>query len=545
METLKAQLLRIQQQLSGLSASQKMLTVSLVTIMVMTLVWLSRYAGTAEYEPVLDQSLSAQDVGQIKAALDAHNIPANVVGDRVMVPADRKLEAFAMLAYNNALPSNISGAWDEMSKQMSPWDSTSKTDTLRNHMKEQMLSDVIAGFFPGVSKANVIINPVSERRVGASLVPTAAVQIATRGDDLNVKRLVDAAASTVASAVSGLSKSQVSVVINGIPHQVQDNSDGFSSGDLQDQIDALEKSTCEKIAGILMPSALVAVKCDIDNTSSLQTVQGYDKAKSLIVEKKIETSSEENSQPASGGPEPGAVPNTGLSIAQAAPAAGPTNTSEKNDTEMQIYPGMTTEQINKPAGRATVISAAVRLPRSYLIAKYKSAIPDGKEPDDTMLTTLAAAEFAQIRKDVQNATGVKSDDSISVDTYWDTGAPLLLASGNESATSTSNVASMLTGHVKEIAVGALALMSLFMVSSIVKKNSPAPPVPMPVMEQETPHLVGEERVAGIATHGDAMLDGMEMDEDAVKAHQMVEQVSTMVKEDPDAAASLVKRWLNR
>jgi flagellar biosynthesis/type III secretory pathway M-ring protein FliF/YscJ len=37
---------------------------------------------------------------------------------------------------------------------------------------------------------------------------------------------------------------------------------------------------------------------------------------------------------------------------------------------------------------------------------------------------------------------------------------------------------------------------------------------------------------------------MEMDEDAVKAQQMVEQVKTMVKENPDAAANLVKRWLN-
>ena len=35
------------------------------------------------------------------------------------------------------------------------------------------------------------------------------------------------------------------------------------------------------------------------------------------------------------------------------------------------------------------------------------------------------------------------------------------------------------------------------------------------------------------------------DEDTIKAQQMVEQVSTMVKENPDAAASLVKRWLNR
>jgi flagellar biosynthesis/type III secretory pathway M-ring protein FliF/YscJ len=38
---------------------------------------------------------------------------------------------------------------------------------------------------------------------------------------------------------------------------------------------------------------------------------------------------------------------------------------------------------------------------------------------------------------------------------------------------------------------------------------------------------------------------MELDQDAVHAQQMVEQVSTMVKENPDAAANLVKRWLNK
>ena len=42
-----------------------------------------------------------------------------------------------------------------------------------------------------------------------------------------------------------------------------------------------------------------------------------------------------------------------------------------------------------------------------------------------------------------------------------------------------------------------------------------------------------------------MLDGMELDEDTIKAQQMVEQVATLVKENPDSAANLVKRWLNR
>jgi flagellar biosynthesis/type III secretory pathway M-ring protein FliF/YscJ len=42
-----------------------------------------------------------------------------------------------------------------------------------------------------------------------------------------------------------------------------------------------------------------------------------------------------------------------------------------------------------------------------------------------------------------------------------------------------------------------------------------------------------------------MLDAMELDEDAVRTQQMLDQVSTMVAENPDGAATLVKRWMNR
>ena len=55
MDFLKSQLDRIQQQLAGLNASQKMLTGSLIVIMVMTLFYWGRYAGSPEMEPLLDQ----------------------------------------------------------------------------------------------------------------------------------------------------------------------------------------------------------------------------------------------------------------------------------------------------------------------------------------------------------------------------------------------------------------------------------------------------------------------------------------------------------
>jgi flagellar biosynthesis/type III secretory pathway M-ring protein FliF/YscJ len=84
-----------------------------------------------------------------------------------------------------------------------------------------------------------------------------------------------------------------------------------------------------------------------------------------------------------------------------------------------------------------------------------------------------------------------------------------------------------------------------MVSNMVKKGAPAPIVIPPPEPKVTPTLPSAEEAVGEATEGDAMLDGMELDEDSVKAQQMLSQVSEMVGENPEAAANLVKRWLNR
>jgi flagellar biosynthesis/type III secretory pathway M-ring protein FliF/YscJ len=52
-------------------------------------------------------------------------------------------------------------------------------------------------------------------------------------------------------------------------------------------------------------------------------------------------------------------------------------------------------------------------------------------------------------------------------------------------------------------------------------------------------------MVGEVAEGDRTMEGMELDEESLKTQQMIEQVSSMVTENPDAAANLVKRWLNR
>jgi len=90
-------------------------------------------------------------------------------------------------------------------------------------------------------------------------------------------------------------------------------------------------------------------------------------------------------------------------------------------------------------------------------------------------------------------------------------------------------------------------------ATMVRKSTPAP-LAMPSLAGVGPAaetasrvnpLGSGESVAGEVGTGNGALDGMEMDEDAVRTQQMLDQVSTMVKENPDGAAQLVKRWLSR
>ena len=164
MDFIKAQLDRIQQQLAGLSATQRMLTASLVAIMLITVVWWGKYAGEAEMVPLVTQSLTAAQIGQMQGVLGDRGITTQISGDRLMVHADRRLEALSALTFARAMPRLTDDGFKEMLTQMNPFDSIEKSDKMWNHQKQAFLSQVIGGM-QGVAKADVMIDPTSSRRI--------------------------------------------------------------------------------------------------------------------------------------------------------------------------------------------------------------------------------------------------------------------------------------------------------------------------------------------------------------------------------------------
>jgi flagellar biosynthesis/type III secretory pathway M-ring protein FliF/YscJ len=488
----------------------------------------------------------------MQTALAAHGIEAKILNDRLMVPVERHLEAVASLTYDDALPDKGANVWDEMFKQMSPWDPASKTDSIRNHGTELLLQQVI-GRFPDVAKATVVINPKAERRIGGSVEPGASVALFTRSHDgSKVKRLRDAAAAMVSSAVSGLSRKNVTVVIDGILQRTQDSADAIG-GELYDQIRMLREENEERIIRLLAPGTRVAVNVELETTSTQEHRETYDPTKTFSKEKSIENQTDETSQPSQQNAEPGALTNTSLVLNGPAPqAGGATSNSEKSKTDMVTFASKSDMTIISPAGKPTVVSAAVSLPRSVYVNRFKNQNPAAKDADEKAVQTLFELEKPSIRDTVVKALNLKSEQDLALTIYDDSAQPMLTGvgagggGGVETGTGGSALGAMVGTHAKEIVVGLLAAISLFMVSTIVRKGAPAPVIAAEAAPRETPRLGTTEDVAGIAG-GDAntTLDAVEMDEGTIKAQQMVEQVATMVEENPDAAANLVKRWLNR
>jgi flagellar M-ring protein FliF len=548
MDTLKKQLERIQQQLAGLSASQKMLTASLLAIMVMTFLWWGRYAANTEMEDVFNQSLTGEDMQNIKRVLTTEGIRFEPAGDRIRVPSDKKDYAVAALAYAQVVPKNSSGSFDDFMGKISPFTPPQMGDKMINEFGQNRLAAIIS-LLPEVADANVIIDPSHERVVGGNVEPSASVSVRMKNGAAGDKHLAQAIATFVSGSNAQLRRSRVSVLIEGHPYTIRDADPNLPDGDADELLMRNETHYQEQVKEALSVygNVVAVVHAKIDLVQSKQTETVVSTVISKPKSSETDSSKTTSAEPASG--EPGAQSNTGASVPQpgaATAATGAATETEHNKDEFENFPNRKTVDSSKSPGEAKAISASISVPRNYFVQKLKEIDPSTKQPNPKDVEALFVKERDDIVGMVRNAIGIEDPKAVALVLGPD--LPMLMATEATAAAGTSGGAGLgfsLTSHIREIAVGLLALLSLFMVSMMVKKSVPAPVIAAAVEIPEPPTLGGNFQIAGEVAEGGQTLDGMELDEDAVKAQQMVEQVSTMVKENPDAAANLVKRWLNR
>jgi flagellar biosynthesis/type III secretory pathway M-ring protein FliF/YscJ len=547
MDILKAQLDRLSEQLKGLSATQKMLAMALVAILAMTLVWWGRYASEPDMVILLDQSLAAPDIAQITSMLDGKQITYRMNGDRILVPTDRKFEILADLNYSNKLPHDMATGFDKMAENISPWDSQNVTDAKFNHAKELTLAQVLS-LTPGVASATVMIDQTSESHIDRTVQPSATVNIITRDGHTHSRQLVTAVAALVSGAVAELIPSRVNVVIDGVSYPIPNATDD-SLGDADASIDiirATETMYREKVLSSFayIQGLMVSVTVDLDTKSTHTEKTSVDVKSSLHAPSETSETSDEKTTVTPGVQESGVASNTAVSLTGTTPGGSVTEIKTTQTEGFLNVPAETHEVIHQAAGTATPVAASIQVPRSFFVNEYKSN-NGNKEPDDAALSAYRTARLADIRKTVMSCCDLKSEDAVVASMYTDM---LPMAAANPVLLGAPGPApSAMSAYGKQIGVGALAAVSLLMMMLMVRRSAPGPVVAAAASADTSGvKLRGNvQEVVGEASDGEAVIDAIEMDEEAVKTQQVLRQVGQMVSSNPDAAASLVKRWMNR
>lgn len=547
MDALKQQLQKIQEQLGALSGTQRMLVFSLVTVMVLTVLLWSRYAATPDVIPLLNQAVRDQDLVQIQNALQGRGISVRSSNGNLMVSPDDRLRALAVIAPMNLLPSNSTNLMDEYLNGGNPFESQNKNDKRFQLFLSQQLRNTIL-MMDGVREASVTIDPSNQFRFGATISPTAAVFVKTTSPEIANSAFVDGVAALVTGSVAGLKKTDVKMVIN---NRSRNTDSGLGSGsfgtDLLERQAQWEDFNVKKVRGYLshIDGLQVALSVKINLESRQRRTHSIDDVKSKEAEINAKTSESGNSTPPPA--DPGVAANTGTLLA-IPPAGGNNSTTEDTVTKMENFASTTDESTTIPAGEATVVAATVAIPRSFFVNSIRGRDPSAKEPDQNAVDAQIAAERPTLQESVKNALGMSDAQNVLITSYVDTASAILPpdSAGGGGAGGIFTVA--LGGNMKEVLIGGLALVSLFMLMMIVRKATPAPlrvPEPAKKSRPDIGEVDGNEPLIGIAASGNPTLEAMELGPDDMESQQVVDQVNSMVKEDPEAASQLIKRWLNR
>jgi flagellar M-ring protein FliF len=542
MEFLRKLIVQTKAHLQGLTLSQRLAIGSCVALIAVALFLVARWASEPAMVSLLDQPLSAEEMARVQQHLDASGTTYTVVGDAIRVPVDKRARLLAQLGQQRLLPNDISITFNKIvGENSNPWLSPQEADRRWNLARANELSRVLREF-DGIRDARVFIDNTARRVVGQPNVqPTASVFVKLADGEGLDKERVRAIASLVASAVSSLSVHNVNVVdaTSGRSASVNRPEDASAFDDLEDR-QKKEAYFADKVRTLLayIPGLMVKVHADMDGESRQEVIKKY--GKPAPSRESNDTTTMTRSSPAD---EPGLKPNATAAVSGGAPAEN----METNHSEMEYKSEVdeTVTRTESPRHAIKSLAASVNIPKSYLLSVFKPQ----KEPSEQELDTLSTELRDKIKRQVMNVLNVPTgaEDRVRVDWFPDVAA--VAYTQTMDAASVGGVVNLVQNYWDKAGIGALAALGLLMMLMMVRKVGEGPVLPgeePPMLKGASIPVAEVEEIAPVseARESEALLVGKEVDEDTVRAQQVVQQVNELVKGDPISSAGILQRWID-
>ncbi len=548
MAVFERQIETIKRQLSGLEPSQRVALGLCVVIIAGAILMLTQWSLQGEMVPLYVDPMTEDEVTSAVRQLQLMGEVHEMRGDEILVrPGDQRRLIMALNARNSG-PTDLSITFETLLKENDHFASAQKTQYQQNIALSNELALMIQSW-PKIKDARVMVAPATRRRLNTSSKPTATVQVSLASGVQMNKGVVESLARLVAGAVPGLEPQDVNVLdlVAMRSYLVDDPEDQYGSNlyDLQRQRERELKSKIEDLLSYI-PGVIAQVRLKLDE----QIVSRVDtELAEPVVKREVKEETTETNQ--SSAQEPGVSANTGVALGGR--GSGRSSTKEKSETEYMRERGGSVTQIDKRPGAVLKAAASIGVPRSYFVAALKAlAGSSGAEPTVNEIDAYIDEQTMEIEKQVKPIldANVEQESTVVVSVYADRALEYISPAPVNGPEEAGSVMDFVTANGKQVGLFALAVMAMGMMMLMARRSGGAAAVP-----DETAHDAGargplgelyvDEGAIGKAGAPDTFLIARETDENSIRSRQMSQQVSDLINDDPEAAAQLVRRWIER
>lgn len=484
-------------------------------------------------EPRSMSELNRMTAAMAEGGVTGYEIESN----RLRVPYAQRDKAIAAIAAAGAMPADFSSFMDDALSQSNPLESRQQWELRTKAARENQLSHLIT-LMPWVEQANVMIDIEERRGFNAKNHASASVFVKPQsgeGLDKSRSRILK---QMVASSLSSLSIENVQITSGG---EFGSDSDVVFDDPYLAAREELQKSYRQKILRALayIPGVRVEVSAVLENMKSKVVVD------STPGEPKVVSSAREEEEIVSsvsdGGGRPGAVANSASRRGgeELAAKENQSKTTRSNETsESTVGFSQSTEQYM--GFEPKEVYASIFVPMDYVTDVWRQKNPDKTIEDLTNpeLQTLISDKSIVIERGVQNILprltfGEDDFKQVEVQFYEPLERdPLAKPSLSENAIAWAGQ------YWSTLSMLGLAVFSLLMLRSVVKPGSSDNDAD----DQLAIELDMPEDDLDATPDDDASQERPKLR--LRKGESLKDDLSEMVREDPDGAASILKAWIN-
>jgi flagellar M-ring protein FliF len=551
MDFLNQALAQVSELFRSMTAGARITAGLLLAVVVISVGYLFQHQSAGPDEFLFGgQFLTDGQINQIEAAMAQAGLnDYERDGNRIMVPRGLRAEYIAAVADGGALPPNFHNYLENALSQGGPWESAEATRERLRIARQQMLSEIIRHMH-WVEDAVVLYDEQQPRGLRRDKQVTATVSVTPiTGEALDPRRTRELQ-KLVSHAVVGMKVDDVVITSMGL-----ENSLGPDGGIFPESFDneyyqtrvAYEqyKKRCIENALRDIPGVRVEVSAELDDTIQ-ETVQNLKPDKQGTALKTLTVEETTSSGTLDGGGPPGVTaqgPNRQGVTTQLAQRES-SKTSKTTD-EADNLVGQEQRALQRTGFTPKEDWATVTIPRSYVETIWKQRNPDATDaPKPEDLTTIQQNLITQVEEIVlplltRQSKGEDEYKHVRVAVVDSIPMPAIVPP------SLADNALAWTGRYwTSLAMVGVAMFSLLVLKSVVK----GAPGGSPLAATPTLTLHAEDGSGGAGAGGDATSSGGNPERTRLRIKKGVslkDDLAEMVKEDPDAAAAILKSWIGK